>query len=265
MCLEEFQAVTACKVQGTKHLHEALQGQPLDFFIALSSVAGIVGNRGQAAYAAANVFLDSFMAWRNSQGLPGVSIDLAAVSNIGYLAEGSEARREDVLKNIGGQSVDESEVLALIAAAVTGKMQESCDGQCITGLGDATADSFWLNDGKFALLKESIEAATTGGEEARDAASIPLLKSIRAAESREDAQKALYTALAAKITAVLLLPEDAIDPTQTLKDLGLDSLVAIEIRNWIARETEVNLQVLELLSSGSVRNLAGLILKKIGG
>lgn len=261
MGIDDFRKVIGCKVQGAQNLHNVLAGHELDFFVALSSVAGVVGNRGQAAYAAANVFLDSFMAWRRAQGLPGVSIDLAAISNVGYLADGSDARREEVLKNIGGQTLDESQVLALLAAAVTDKLQ-SCGGQCITGLGNATKESFWINDAKFAALKEAVDLED--GENGADAANIPLLNLIRAASSPEVAAAALYEALAFKIANVLVLPEDAIKPSQTLKALGLDSLVAIEIRNYIARETEVNFQVLELLSSGSIMNLVRLILKSMG-
>lgn len=259
MNVDSFRKVTASKVQGTQNLHRALAGHELDFFVALSSVAGVVGNRGQAAYAAANVFLDSFMTWRRSQGLPGVSIDLAAISNVGYLADGSDARREEVLKNIGGQTLDESQVLALLAAAVTGKLQS---GQCITGLGNATKDSFWINDARFAALKQAL--IEEDGVNNADAAIIPLVQVLRTASSPELASTALYEALAFKIANVLVLPEDAIKPSQTLKALGLDSLVAIEIRNYITRETEVNLQVLELLSSGSIMSLVHLILRKMG-
>ncbi|KAF2125236.1 polyketide synthase [Dothidotthia symphoricarpi CBS 119687] len=263
MTQEDFHAVTTCKVEGALNLHKVLSSSPLDFFVALSSVAGVVGNRGQAAYSAANVFLDQFMAFRRKQDLPGTSIDLAAVSNIGYLADGSDARREEVLKNIGGQTIDESKVLALFAAAVTGKMNESCQGQCITGLDTSDDSSFWLSDEKFAVLREAVQAASgTGGSSST--ATVALSKVLRTAASKEDAKQALYVALAEKIAAILVLPADAIEPSQTLKNLGLDSLVAIELRNWITRETEINVQVLELLSSGSIMNLVELVLKKMG-
>lgn len=259
MTFESFQNVTACKVEGALNFHSALEEYDLDFFIALSSVAGVIGNRGQAAYAAGNVFLDKFMAWRRSQGLPGISIDLAAVSDVGYLADGDAARREQVLKNISGQTIDEASILALLGAALSGKMDE----QCITGLGNASPSSFWLPDAKFELLREEVEAQDSDND-GGSAANVPVLKAIRTAASTEERREALYTALAAKISAVLVLPEDVIEPSVTLKALGLDSLVAIEIRNWIVRETEVNLQVLELLSSGSIMSLVELILKKMG-
>lgn len=261
MALEDFHAVTVCKVQGALNLHEVLADSPLDFFVALSSVAGVVGNRGQAAYAAANVFLDEFMHFRRSQGLPAVSIDLAAVSNVGYLADGGNARRQEILKNIGGQTIDEAEVLALLSAAITGTMDSSCQGQCITGLTADDKESFWLNDGKFTVLQEKVRSQGTGTQQ--NGLVITLSKVLRTAASKEDASQVLYEALAAKLATVLAMSIDGIEPTHTLKSFGLDSLVAIEIRNWIARETEVNVQVLELLSSGSIISLVALILKKM--
>lgn len=83
----DWTAVIEPKVHGAWNLHETLHDHPLDFFIMLSSVSGIVGNRGQAAYAAASTFLDSFAHFRASQTLPGTSIDLGVVSEIGYVAE----------------------------------------------------------------------------------------------------------------------------------------------------------------------------------
>ncbi|KAF2758829.1 polyketide synthase [Pseudovirgaria hyperparasitica] len=262
MSLADFHAVTTCKVDGALNLASILSSSPLDFFIALSSIAGVIGNRGQAAYAAANVFLDSFMAHRRAQGLPGVSIDLTAVSNVGYLADGSAARREEVLKNIGGSTIDKAEVLAIFSAAVTGEITRTCAGQCITGLATNDSTSFWLEDNKFKSLREAVQQ--TSGSAGSSGVAVALCKVLRTSASKDDAKQAFYSALAAKLGAVLVVPEDAIEPTHTLKSLGLDSLVAIEIRNWIGRETEVNVQVLELLTSGSIMSLVELVLKKMG-
>ncbi|EHK96644.1 putative Phthioceranic/hydroxyphthioceranic acid synthase [Glarea lozoyensis 74030] len=92
----QYTTVLSSKYHGAWNFHHALttQPQPLDFFIALSSAAGAVGNRGQAAYAAANTFLNAFIQHRHSLGLPGSSIDLTAVSDAGYLSENAAAAAE---------------------------------------------------------------------------------------------------------------------------------------------------------------------------
>ncbi|KAJ9248853.1 hypothetical protein DTO195F2_8710 [Paecilomyces variotii] len=261
MTLDDFNAVISSKVDGAWNLHYALARSPLDFFIALSSVAGVVGNRGQAAYSAANVFLDGFMEYRKSRGLPGTSIDLAAVSDVGYLADTDPSRQKEVLKNIGGETIDESEVLALLAAAIKGDLDRSCSGQCITGL-DLTnsIDSFWAHDAKFKAIREAAEASA--GTTARDGAVVPLHQSLKKADSKDTAHQLVYESLVVKLSEVLGISVDDMDPTVTVSSLGLDSLVAIEIRNWIARETEANVQVLELLSSGSLGSLVDIVLRK---
>lgn len=262
MSLEDFTAVTRNKVDGAWNLHNALINTTLDFFIALSSVAGIVGNRGQAAYSAANVFLDGFIEYRRSLGIPGTSIDLAAVSDVGYLADADAQRRQEVMKNIGGQTIDEFEVLALVAAALTGDLDLSCSGQCITGLRlESVENNFWVQDAKFSVLYEAAKS-TLGNNSQRNGPSVSLQATLSAASSKEEALRVCYEALAAKLAQVLVLSLEDMDPSITVSSLGLDSLVAIEIRNWIAREANANVQVLELLSSGTLMALAEIILNK---
>ncbi|CAI7662741.1 unnamed protein product [Penicillium viridicatum] len=262
MSPEDFTVVSCNKVEGAWNLHNTLINSPLDFFIALSSVAGIIGNRGQAAYSAANAFLDGFIEYRRSLGLPGTSIDLAAVRDVGYLADTDALRRQEVMKNIGGQTIDESEVLALIAAALTGDLGQSCSGQCITGLRiDSLENNFWVQDARFSVLYEAARG-TLGGSSQSDGPSVPLHVTLSAASSKGEALKVCYEALAAKLAQVLVLSLEDMDPSITVVSLGLDSLVAIEIRNWIAREANANVQVLELLSGGSLMALAEIILNK---
>ncbi|KAA8573978.1 hypothetical protein EYC84_005518 [Monilinia fructicola] len=82
------------QIQGAWNFHNALKSQQLDFFVAISSAAGAVGNRGQAAYSAANTFLNAFVQYRLAQNLPASSLDLTAVSDAGYLAENLDAAAE---------------------------------------------------------------------------------------------------------------------------------------------------------------------------
>lgn len=258
---EDFEAVIRSKVPGTWNMHHALADSKLDFFIAFSSIAGIVGNRGQANYAAANAFLDAFVQYRLAQGLPATSIDLTAVSDVGYLADNSE-RLSSVTRNLGEETLNEAEVLALLGAAISGKMS-SCKNHCITGLKIAPgADYFWMHDAKFAALKAVAAAQMANSSDSAAATSKPLIQQIEGAASREEATQRLCAALTTKLSAMLMLPEEDMDPLQPVTAYGLDSLVAIEVRNWITREVEANLQVLELLTSASLVALAGTILKK---
>ena len=82
-----FAKVLAPKIQGAWHLHELTLEVQLDFFVLFSSVASLLGNRGQANHAAANGFLDAFAHYRQSRGLPALSINWSGWSEIGAAAE----------------------------------------------------------------------------------------------------------------------------------------------------------------------------------
>ncbi|KAL8372278.1 hypothetical protein RB595_001863 [Gaeumannomyces hyphopodioides] len=262
----QWESVVRSKVAGGWNLHKALLGQPLDFFIALSSVAGIIGNQGQSAYAAANTFLDSLVRHRRHLGLPAATLDLAAVSDTGYLAENAERQRE-VLAQIGGEAISEKEILALVAAAVSGRADETCGGQVVTGLKLSPAAAslpFWASDARFSPLRARLRErqAAEGGGVGAAASTISPGAALKRAGSYEDAHKIVIDALLDKTAGVLMLPREELDPSKGTVFYGLDSLVSIEIRNWITREFGSVLQILDLLSSGSFSSLADTVLKK---
>ena len=89
MTVSDFHTVLASKILGTWNLHYASLDlkKPLTFFILLSSISGVIGQKGQANYSAANVFLDAFSSYRLSQGLPAHSINLGVIEDVGYVAE----------------------------------------------------------------------------------------------------------------------------------------------------------------------------------
>ena len=247
------------KVAGVWNLHHSLSELSLDFFITLSSASGIVGNKGQAAYAAANAFLDAFAQYRRSQGLQATAIDLGAVKDIGYLAE-NEEKAALVRQTLGDSAVSEEELHVLVAAAIMGQMNESCNGHCITGLslGPDSSMPTWMSDSKFERLRPVI-ADSANAPQTKE---IPISQAIPQAAGLKEVQQLIQDALVTKVASVVVIPVDEIDPTRPISVYGLDSLVAIEIRNWIARELKANLQILELLSSGSMVSLSALIVKK---
>ena len=156
----EYQAVIHAKTTGTWNLHNVAQEvlkQPLDFFTMLSSVTGVVGNKGQANYSAANTFLDAFASFRQSMGLRANSVDLGAIEDIGYLAKHAGAFEnrfdhglwtpinEGMLRKIMSYSIFQQSSAPLNA---------SSSAQLITGMAyplSVEASSF-ANDPRFAYL-----------------------------------------------------------------------------------------------------------------
>ncbi|KAK4145652.1 uncharacterized protein C8A04DRAFT_10509 [Dichotomopilus funicola] len=258
MTWEDYNQVIEGKVQGGWNFHHALEACSLDFFVAISSAAGAVGNRGQAAYSAANCFLNALVQHRRAQGLPASSLDLTAVSDSGYLADDKEKAAE-VARNLGSDSICESEVLALLSAAIDGTLSTACNGHTITGMRiTATMRPFWTDDAKFRAMRLAAEeeAAALNSASASSAATISFNAALKAAGSRAEAEDAVCRGLVDRIATVLMMDVEDLDITRPLSNYPLDSLVAIEIRNFITREFEANMQVLELLSSGSIQMLA---------
>ena len=134
----------------------------------------------------------------------------------------------------------------------------------ITGLklGAGGTDSLpaWSEDGKFKILRDAVEAESGAADSAAQAASIG--SQLAQAASPDQAIDIVAGGVAEKLGTILVVPAADIDMTRPVTAYGLDSLNAIELRNWITKELGANLQVLELLTSGSLPSLAALIMKK---
>ena len=266
MTFEAWDDVVRSKIQGAWNFHSALLHQPLDFFTMLSSVAGVVGNKGQAAYAAANTFLDALSAHRRRLGLPAASLNLAAVGDVGYLTNDS-TRREEVFRTVGNSTMNEAEVLALVESSILGDLDQSCDGQCITGLdfSDPSRLPYYAADGRFASLRATAFAKASTEIEASDATELTTSQQLKLSSSVEEATDVVAAAVLGKLGSILMLPPEVMAAQQgstSITAFGLDSLTAIELRNWIGKELQTHLQVLQILTSGMIRDLAGLILRK---
>jgi acyl carrier protein len=262
MTFDQYDSVIKSKVAGAWNFHHALSTTPLDFFVTISSAAGAVGNRGQAAYAAANTFLNAFVQHRAQQGLAAATIDLTAVSDAGYLAENTD-RAAAVSENLGSETISEVEVLALLGAAISGRMATHCNHHCITGMRiTAEEQPFWHTDAKFKHLAAAAAAAAAADSSTTKSKVLSLTAALKGAKSFEDAEEIVCIGLVDKVCAVLMLDKEDMDVAKSISSYGLDSLVAIEVRNFITREFESQLQVLELLTSNSITALAKTICEK---
>ncbi|KAK4498331.1 hypothetical protein PRZ48_010989 [Zasmidium cellare] len=254
MSFQQYDSVVRSKVAGAWNIHEALGDQPLDFFIALSSVAGIVGNRGQAAYAAANTFLDALVAHRCQRGLQATSLDLTAIEGVGYLAENAE-RQAQVLKTLTGTTMSEAEVLELVETAMFGKLEGGLEHQCITGLdfGDPTNLPYYAEDGKLShLRKAALANSSSMNGDGANPANVPISQRLKQAGSEDTALEVIEKGLSEKLGAILMIPPAVMaaqHATMSISAFGLDSLNAVELRNWIGKELQAHLQILELLTA----------------
>lgn len=268
----DYNAVVTTRVQGLCNVYDIISSSndELDFVINLSSVAGVVGNLTQAAYAATGTFMDGFAQAMSDVGVPCTTIDLAPVQDVGYLAKDKKTQ-EVVQGTFGGNWLDADDIHNLLASAIKGVIKKSSNGHCITGLDSIQLDSVsagqvWMKDARFSQLirAASASAPSESGDFSKSLALESPAKALQQAQSFEQAQGIIAQALLKKLCSLLMLSLDDVDVSKSISAFGLDSLVAIEVRHWISREFDAGLQLLEILASDSVNGLATLITGRSG-
>lgn len=271
MTFAEWQLNTRPRVQGARNLDRTLHSlhSPLDFFVMLASSSGITGPRGQTAYAASNTFLDSFashLRHHHSPPIRATAIDIGIVSDIGYVAENLERKAE--IDAVQPDRLSEPELLALIKGAITGAYDgDGLPQQTYTGL-KLFPDkplSFFSSDPKFAHLVAAVQGGSSGkkavGDEERLAGQA-LRSLLKTVAGLDEAVEVVSRALVGKLSSLLMIGKEDVSVNKPVVAYGLDSLVAVELRNWITVDLEATISLMELMNSPSIEALAGKIAGK---
>jgi amino acid adenylation domain-containing protein len=238
------------KLLGGWNLHQESAHFPLDHFVLFSSLSSIFGHAGQANYAAANAALDGLVHERRALGLPGTVINWGHLGEVGYLA-----RRDDLsarLERQGVLSFTVRQATDCLAYAISSQEPQlsvlRMDWTLWRGLGitDNVAP-------KFAHLLRS----TVGGGDASGLAvlSPAAIVSASPAERRPLVQRAVCS----KAAALLGIGVAELDASRPLLELGLDSLMAVELRNWIESQVGVGLPISALMRSAGIDPLVDAI------
>ncbi|BCK55946.1 type I polyketide synthase [Nocardia wallacei] len=230
---ERVAAVLAPKVDGAWRLHEATAAAPLSAFVLFSSVAGVFGSAGQGSYAAANAFLDGLAAWRRSRGLPGQSIAWGPWGEAGGMAGRLAAVDAARMRRDGLVALSTAEALALLDAALEQGPDRVVAARLDTGALRARA-----RDGQLAPLLSDL-IATVPRDPGRAVAG--LARRLRETPSRNHVRVVLDI-LRTEIALVLgHHSAAAVDGDQNFKDMGFDSLSAVELRNRLNSTTGLRL------------------------
>lgn len=257
MSYGQWQAAVLPKVQGTLNLH-AVFGGSLDFFILLSSGTGIIGSYGQGNYSAGNTFQDAFARWCTTNGLPARTIDLGPVEGEGYAAENENALEFTLRQGMG--VVKLAEVMTLLDHSITyPQAKDAASSQTLvaTRRADPASGSdeaaIQRPDPKFAHLW----AATSRGQIlAADGGEFDFRDMLRSATVFASAIDAAQTAIINKLSKLLAMSIEDVLPERAVGTYGMDSLISVELRNWMAVQLEANVQQFELMGAKSIHDLA---------
>ena len=249
---EAFLRVFSPKVTGALNLVQALKSpRELDFLVFHSSVAALVGNPGQASYAAANATLDTLAESLRARGYPALSVSWGALAESGVIAR--DARLEQALATAGVTGVSNRQALAILAEAMT-------SGAARVGAFAVDWETWCAAHPKLVAeprLAGLFERASTIND--RERQTRRLLEG-RPIEERRAAIRELVTEAVAKI---IKLEPKQISPSRKLNQLGLDSLMVLELSVALQRRTSIRFSSIELLKGPSLEQLTELLLDRL--
>jgi NAD(P)-dependent dehydrogenase (short-subunit alcohol dehydrogenase family)/aryl carrier-like protein len=275
MTHEEWTTAVQPKVNGTWNLHNtALElGVELDFFVMFSSLSGIIGQVGQPNYASGNTFLDAFVQYRQSKNLPASVINIGVMEDSGYLAQNQTLLKK--LHATGQYGIKEPQLLDALAQAVKKTPKPVTDGktylnhcQTVIGLRSTIPLSnpqnrvIWRTDRRmgYYCIEDDAQSGGAPTTDSNDKLREFLDTALTNPSMLDSTSSAEFLArqIAARLYTFLLKPvedEAKIDITPSLADVGLDSLVAIEMRAWWKQTFGFDISVLEMLGMGSIAAL----------
>nr|WP_308426780.1 SDR family NAD(P)-dependent oxidoreductase [Streptomyces xantholiticus] len=234
--LDDFAATVAAKALGAVHLHELLGDQELDAFVVFSSISGVWGGGGQAAYSAANAFLDGLAQHRRARGLAATAIAWGPWGEGGMVADGGDEER---LRQRGLTVLRPKWAISALHGVLS-------DGDAAVTVADVDWERFvvpFTVSRPSVLLSELPEVRDALAEEPAERAAEPsALKEKLSGLSEGEQHRLLVDTVCAHAAAVLgHSGSAAVEPGLAFRDLGFDSLTAVELRNLLTADTGLTL------------------------
>ncbi len=252
---ERMLSVIAPKAYGAWLLHKGTKHLPLDCFVMFSSVSSIFGNPAQGNYGAANAFLDSLAHHRHSLGLPALTMNWGVLGGEGYVARNE--RVAEFLARQGTTELSPGEVVSLLESSLV-----AGNTQVIAIRVDWAKWRQFFRGGQDNPLFERILTAVEG-QEGGGVTSDWRLKIESAAP--EDREGIIGQAVREVVGSVLRVKPDSLRDDQPLTDLGLDSLMGVEIENSLEAAIGVALPPTSLMRARTIGQIATLIAGHMGG
>lgn len=269
----DFDTVLRPKVDGSANLDEVFSTQDLEFFVLFSSMASFIGNPGQSNYGAANMFMASLAANRRNRGLAGSVIHIGLLQGLGHFSRSLDtgSNAESQLQNrFNVTSLSETDLHFMFAHAVlSGRPDAQSDPGLLMGLDTNTRHanqenrlrrvplfSHCFHDNDVSRRDDHLDVQ--GSQQSIES----LLAN--AADHRE-ALAALEQAFTAKLGTMLQASTDNISGDTPLVAMGIDSLVAVEIRSWFLKEISVDMAILKILGGATLAEVCRDALAKFSG
>ena len=261
MTTAELKAALLPKVDGTRNLHEALKDHDPDFFVMLSSLTNIIGLKGQANYAAGNGFQDYLANYQRKSNTQCISLNLGMIEDSDVIALHPE--RIPGLLRAGCVPFKVAQFLSLLEYTLSPQARHDQVKQIVIGVDRMSIsqqeDLFTLKDPMFSALPYISEdrKQIEGPKVIRKIEQL-----IAEAASTDEVLNIISFSISKKIAALMALDPDEISMEIPVANLGLDSLIAVELKNWIGGTLHAAIQTSEILDMPNILALASRVLQR---
>ena len=257
MSLENWQRTVKPKVDGSILLNNLYARNDLDFFLLMGSIAGPVGNRSQSSYAAANTFMSSIIRWRRDRNLVGSIINPGQIVNVGHVLKAGSQLLKSLVNSIGCYSMSEQDLHELFAEGIlAGRPESDRNPDIIAGFKSESfaekPDIIWYRNPKtWHYVVHSMENGTSS-----PTTCVPVKSQLESASSHPEVMEIVEAGFIAKIRSKLqLLDDDTVAKEVSPMELGVDSLIAVDLRTWFVKEAGVDMPILKILGGCSISQI----------
>ncbi|KAK7973541.1 Acyl transferase/acyl hydrolase/lysophospholipase [Apiospora saccharicola] len=259
MSFEDFAKATAPKMRGSQLLDELFRDAPLDFFIFFSSATAILGNSRQSNYIAGNQFMAALANQRRARGVVASTIDIGPVIGAGWV-ERTDGFSEHTYAKLGYRNMSPHDLHQAFAEAIlVGRVGSPGSTELVTGVGPLYADdpaSDHLKDVKFGHFVKDRPTDDGAAAGQNDSSLLPPRAQLATAKTKADVAQIVKATFLRKLRRLLALgSEETIDEKMTFVGHGVDSLIAVDVRSWLAKELQVDFPVLKILGGSSIGEL----------
>lgn len=266
MTHDDWIGATDPKIRGSWNLHVNLPVD-VDFFLLLSSMAGIIGAAGQANYNAGNTYQDALAAHRLANRQKAISINLTIIEDQGYVASlGENATFNPQLKRLRAMSM--AELFTILEYSCDPNLDiEQMQSQILTGIrlpgeyGESGAPDFMHRS----MYSHLFQVESGHGPAATSDAPAQIqsdLTTLVSTMSSDEAGPIIALAIRSALARILSRPVDEIDVGIPMHAHGVDSLVAVELRNWFSKSLKMDVKIFDILG-GTVELLSVSVTKAL--
>ncbi|MDJ0750984.1 MAG: type I polyketide synthase [Woeseiaceae bacterium] len=256
LSVQQLESVFAPKILGACHLHELTLSHQLDFFVLYSSATTVFGNPGQANYVAANSYLEALAEARRARGLPAICVSWGAISDVGYLARHTDIR-DALTSRMGGGALLSNDALAILERLLL----SDTSGLAVLDLDWGTLRRFLPSSSapKYQLLARCADATEGDADLSAD------IRRWVEELSPEALHDALADLLKREVGGILKIDPERLDEERSLYDLGMDSLMGLELVSAIEVRFAITLPIMAMSEGLTIAKLVERMVRQLRG